>query len=70
MTPDEDDIIPALAGAKAVIADPLYKPVCPEGAKFVPLPSEAFSGRIYRSSIPDLMRDADLEQLLTHTITQ
>ena len=70
MTPDEDDIIPALAGAKAVIADPLYKPVCPEGAKFVPLPSEAFSGRIYRSSIPDLMRDADLEQLLTHTIIQ
>lgn len=64
MTPDEDDIIPELAGAKVVIADPLYKPVCPEGAGFVPLPSEAFSGRIYRSGIPDLMRDKDLDEMI------
>ena len=64
MTPDEDDIIPELAGAKVVIADPLYKPVCPEGAEFIPLPSEAFSGRIYRSGIPDLMRDKDLDKMI------
>ena len=57
VTPDEDDIIPELAGAKAVIADPLYRPICPEEAKFVSLPSEAFSGRIYRDEIPDLVRD-------------
>ena len=46
MTPDEDDIIPELEGAKFIIADPLYKPICPETAEFIALPSEAFSGRI------------------------
>ncbi len=57
MTPDEDDIIPELEGAAFVIADPLYKPIVPESAKFIPLPSEAFSGRIYRDDIPDLVDD-------------
>lgn len=60
MTQDEDDIIPELAGARAVIADPLYKPIVPEGVKFIPLPSEAFSGRIYRDAIPDLVRDFNI----------
>lgn len=65
MTPDEDDIIPELEGAAFVIADPLYKPIVPESAKFIPLPSEAFSGRIYRDEIPDLVADPDsiLKQL-------
>ena len=57
MTPDEDDIIPALAGAGIIIADPLYKPICPPEAKFVSLPSEAFSGRIFRKQIPNLISD-------------
>ena len=57
MTPDEDDIIPELDGAAFVIADPLYKPIVPESAKFISLPSEAFSGRIYRDEIPDLTAD-------------
>ena len=57
MTPDEDDIIPELEGAAFVIADPLYKPIVPESAKFISLPSEAFSGRIYRDGIPDLVED-------------
>ena len=57
MTPDEDDIIPELEGAAYVIADPLYKPIVPESAKFISLPSEAFSGRIYRDEIPDLVAD-------------
>jgi hypothetical protein len=59
MTPDEDDIIPELKGAAYVIADPLYKPIVPESAKFISLPSEAFSGRIYRDEIPDLVSDFD-----------
>lgn len=53
---DEDDIVPLLNGAATVIADPLYKPIC-GGRRFVSLPSEAFSGRIYRKDIPDLLRD-------------
>ncbi len=62
MTPDEDDIIPELEEAAFVIADPLYKPIVPESARFIPLPSEAFSGRIYRDEIPDLA--ADINELL------
>ena len=59
MTPDEDDIIPELAGASYVIADPLYRPIVPESAKFIPLPSEAFSGRLYREEITNLIEDFD-----------
>ena len=66
MTPDEDDIIPELAGAKIIIADPLYRPICPPEAKFVSLPSEAFSGRIFRSEIKDLV--SDLNTLLQEVI--
>lgn len=54
---DEEDIQSALTGAGMVIADPLFQPICPAGARFVPLPSESFSGRIYRSQIPDLAGD-------------
>ena len=59
ITPDEDDIIPELEGAAFVIADPLYRPIVPDSARFIALPSEAFSGRIYRSDIPDLTKDPD-----------
>ena len=52
---DEDDLDPVLSGAAALIADPLYKPICPKETKFVSLPHEAFSGRIYRKEIPDLV---------------
>ena len=62
MTPDEDDIIPELEGAAFVIADPMYKPIVPESAEFISLPSEAFSGRIYRDEIPDLV--SDINELL------
>ena len=65
MTPDEDDIIPELEGAAFVIADPMYKPIVPQGVKFISLPSEAFSGRLYRAEIPNLVDDPDsiLQQL-------
>ena len=65
MTPDEDDIIPELEGAAFVIADPMYKPIVTQGVKFISLPSEAFSGRLYRAEIPNLVDDPDsiLKQL-------
>lgn len=40
--------------ALEVIADPLYKLICPEGTIFHPLPHLALSGRIYLKDIPDL----------------
>ena len=54
---DEDDLIPLLEGTEIVIADPLYRPIVPESARFVPLPHEGFSGRIWRRDIPDLAED-------------
>ena len=57
MTPDEDDIIPELADAKVILADPLYQPICPPQACFISMPSEAFSGRIFRKEIIDPVAD-------------
>ena len=51
----EGDLMQVLKDYKTVIADPLYRPVCPKEAGFIFLPHEAFSGRIYRSRIPDLV---------------
>ena len=56
LTQYEEDVIEAVEGVQYVIADPLYKPICPEGAKFIPLPAESFSGRIWRNEIPDLIQ--------------
>ena len=55
LTTCEDEITDALQGVKMVIADPLYEPICPQNAAFIPLPAESFSGRIYRNSIPNLI---------------
>jgi nitrogenase molybdenum-cofactor synthesis protein NifE len=55
MAMDEDDIVPLLPAGGIIIADPMYKPVCPEDCDFRALPSEAFSGRIYRKEIPNFI---------------
>lgn len=52
---DEDDIVPYLKIAKVVIADPMYCPICTESVQFISLPHEAFSGRIYRNDIPNII---------------
>jgi len=53
--PYEGEIREAMASAKTVIADPLFRPICPEQARFVELPAENFSGRIWRERIPNLI---------------
>ncbi len=55
--PSEEDLAESLKPFKTVIADPLYRPVCPKDCRFVPLPHEAFSGRIFRKEIPNLTAD-------------
>lgn len=59
MTRDEEDVEENLAGAKIMIADPLFRPICPQDVRFVNLPSESFSGRIYRNEIPNLISDLE-----------
>lgn len=38
-----------------IIADPLYRPVMPSGARFVALGHTAFSGRLYQKETPNLI---------------
>jgi len=45
-----------------VIADPIYSRIIQPGTKFISLPHEAFSGRIYRKDIPDLVDNIDIIQ--------
>ena len=51
----EDDIEKCLKNSKTIIADPLYRPICPIDSNFISLPHEAFSGRIYRDEIPNII---------------
>ncbi len=50
----EEEAEPWLEQARAVIADPLYRPICSQEAVFYPLPHVAFSGRIYLKQMRDL----------------
>ena len=61
----EDSISAAFAGADVVIADPLFKPVCPDRVNFISYPHEAFSGRCFSGEIPNLIcRDLKQEIIL------
>ncbi|MCD8082086.1 MAG: nitrogenase component 1 [Clostridiales bacterium] len=50
-----------LKRSKAVIADPLYRPVCDDNAAFYPLPHVAFSGRMYVKQMQDLTAESVIE---------
>jgi hypothetical protein len=51
----EDEIRQAMSQVQMVIADPLFAPICPDGVRFISLPAESFSGRLYREQIPNLI---------------
>ncbi len=53
---EEVDIKEQLKKARVIIGDPMYRPVVPETARFIEVPHEAYSGRIYRKRIPNLVR--------------
>ena len=53
----EEELEAALQTAKTVIADPMFRPICPAGATFVELPAESCSGRIWRERILNLVKD-------------
>lgn len=59
MARDEDELIPLMRDVRSIIADPLYAPICPKSAQFIPLGHEGFSGRIYRAEIPDMTVSID-----------
>lgn len=51
---DEDELVKAMDGVETVVADPLYLPIC-KGKRFVRLPHEAFSGRLFRREDVNLL---------------
>ncbi len=53
---EEEELEKILKDMSVIIADPMYRPICPEDAAFYELPHEAFSGRIYRRKIPDFVK--------------
>lgn len=70
---DECELIPCLHEAGLIIADPLYEPICPTSAAFVPLPHIAFSGRLYEKRIPNLIEApsfAEFVQKILRTLRQ
>ncbi|MBR6476090.1 MAG: oxidoreductase [Lachnospiraceae bacterium] len=59
---DEDEIERGISATNldcVIIADPLFKPLVKGERKLIRLPHEAFSGRIFRKEIPDLITDQD-----------
>lgn len=51
----EDELLPYLTDASAVIADGLYAPLAPASAQFYNLPHDGFSGRMYHDILPNLI---------------
>ena len=50
----EEEMEEALKDAELIIADPLYRPICPKEAKFYEMPHIAFSGRIFLKRFTNL----------------
>ena len=51
VTKGEEEVQELLKEAGIIIADPLYRPICPLDASFIELPHIAFSGRIFLKKI-------------------
>ena len=54
---DEDELKPFFNEATTIIADPMYQPICPETARFISLPHEAFSGRVNHGKMRNLVTE-------------
>lgn len=52
---NEDHLKEILKNASYVAADPLFKKICPQTATFYEFPHEAFSGRMFRKNIYNLL---------------
>ena len=55
MVRGEEELEAALRGAEIVIADPMYRSICPETAQFYALPHQALSGRSGWSTMRNLI---------------
>ena len=51
MTRGEEEVEREIANAAEIVADPLYRHICPSGVRFTPEVHFAFSGRIFRKQL-------------------
>ena len=63
----ENAVSELLAPGAAIIADPLYQYVCPDRARFIPVPHLAFSGRLYRSRFRNPFEETFMDRLVSLT---
>ena len=61
----ENAVSELLAPGAAIIADPLYQYVCPDRARFIPVPHLAFSGRLYRSRFRNPFEETFMDRLIS-----
>ncbi len=61
---DEETIQKICQNAETVIADPLYKAIMPEKCRFIPLPHEAFSGRMFRKDMQDMLKPDFIKEMI------
>ena len=57
----EDELKEMIGRAEIIVADPLYEPICPRKAKFIPWPHAAFSGRMYK--MPNLFDEEGFKEM-------
>ncbi|MDO4490049.1 MAG: nitrogenase component 1 [Lachnospiraceae bacterium] len=60
----EEEAEAALKRAKRIVADPLYRPICPADAVFCSLPHQAFSGRCFRRDMVNLFQEEAFARIL------
>lgn len=53
MTRGEEDVEREMEHAQEIVADPLYRHICPKTARFTPEIHYAFSGRIFHRQLPN-----------------
>ena len=49
----EEEVQELLKNTKIIVADPLYRPICPRNSQFYEFPHIAFSGRIFLRGIKE-----------------
>ena len=60
----ESELVPVLADAALVLADPLYAAIVPTGVPFIALPHAAFSGRLYQKEERNLLSPEEYAALV------
>ncbi|MDO5409737.1 MAG: nitrogenase component 1 [Lachnospiraceae bacterium] len=51
----EEELERLFQDVSVIVADPMYRPICSEKVRFYEMPHEAFSGRIYREEMLNLV---------------